>query len=209
MPLLHANSLIGILLAQALLVRNLCYLQKIEDSRKSTNGNLQTSDGEVLNEVGKSVPGMARLLIVLRQKKSNHHMGQETRLSVPQGGSTKVWSLQWPVDSFEDGQAKMRHFNVSSFDFPHDAKSFISLGHVALQRKSCLVPCTLSNRRRFLCCLCWQCSNSALDFITVSKNCKRRQTNDQLVFSCGLSVILMGSCLNKSSNHYTPVMCNH
>ena len=130
-------------------------------------------------------------------------------LSVPQGGSTKVWSLQWPMDSFEDGLAKMRHFNVSSFDFPHDAKSFISLGHVALQRKSCLVPCTLSNRRRFLSCLCWQCSNSALDFITVSKNCKRRQTNDQLVFSCGLSVILMGSCLNKSSNHYTPAMCNH
>jgi hypothetical protein len=22
-------------------------------------------------------------------------------------------------------------------------------------------------------------------------------------------VILMGSCLNKSSNHYTPAMCNH
>ena len=39
---LHANFLLGSLLAQAQLVLNICYLQMIEDFRKSTNENLQT-----------------------------------------------------------------------------------------------------------------------------------------------------------------------
>ena len=88
MPLLHANFLLGILLAQAL-VRNLCYLEKIEDSRKSTNENLQTSDGKVPNEVEKAVPGMARLLIVLKQKIVESSHGPKNTAFRPAGSLNK------------------------------------------------------------------------------------------------------------------------